>query len=116
MLSSDKNVELIAQLIETLRSYLKTQKEYIKFDVTEKTVRLLTAMALAVTMLILVIAVLFYFSFAFIYMLEPHLGTAGSFAAVGGFFLLMLILVILFRKSWIERPIIKILANILLNK
>lgn len=116
MLSGDKNVELIARLIETLKSYLTTQKEYIKLDVTEKTVRLLTAMALAVTMLIFAIATMFYFSFAFVYILEPYLGTAGGFAAVGGFFLLMLVLIAVFRKTWIERPIIKLLTDILLNK
>ena len=42
MLSSDKNVESIAQLIEVLKHYLGLQTEYVKLDVIDKVVRLLT--------------------------------------------------------------------------
>lgn len=41
MLSSDKNVESIAQLIEVLKHYLGIQAEYVKLDVIDKVVRLL---------------------------------------------------------------------------
>ena len=41
MLSSDKNVETIAQLIEAMKHYLGLQTEYVKLDVIEKVVRLL---------------------------------------------------------------------------
>ena len=40
MLSSDKNVETIAQLIEVLKHYLGLQTEYVKLDVVDKVVRL----------------------------------------------------------------------------
>ena len=36
MLSSDKNVESIAQLIEILKHYLGLQTEYLKLDVIDK--------------------------------------------------------------------------------
>jgi len=42
MLSSDQNVETIAQLIEALKHYLGLQTEYVKLDVIDKVVRLLT--------------------------------------------------------------------------
>ena len=48
MLSSDKNVETIAQLIEVLKHNLVLQKEYLKLDVIDKVVTLLTATALAI--------------------------------------------------------------------
>ena len=41
MLSSDKNVETIAQLVEVLKHYLGLQKEYLKLDVIDKVVSLL---------------------------------------------------------------------------
>ena len=43
MLSSDKNVENIAQLIEVLKHYLGLQTEYVKLDAIDKVVRLVTA-------------------------------------------------------------------------
>ena len=48
MLSSDKNVETIAQLIEALKHYLGLQTEYVKLDVIDKVVRLLTTATLSV--------------------------------------------------------------------
>ena len=59
MLSSDKNVETIAQLVEALKSYMGLQKEYLKLNVIEKVVRLLTALTVAIVFIILGVAVLF---------------------------------------------------------
>ena len=39
MLSSDKNVETIAQLIEVLKHYLGLQAEYVKLDMIDKDYR-----------------------------------------------------------------------------
>ena len=47
MLSSDKNVETIGQLVQAVIRYLNLQKESIKFDVVGKLVQLLTVAALA---------------------------------------------------------------------
>jgi hypothetical protein len=57
MLSSDKNVENIGQLAELLKHYLGLQTEYVKLDVIDKVVRLLTAAALAILFFLLIIAV-----------------------------------------------------------
>ena len=56
MLSSDKNVETIAQLIEVLKHYLGLQTEYAKLDAIDKVVRLLTAAALAIVFILIILA------------------------------------------------------------
>lgn len=116
MLSSDKNIETIGKLVEALKRYLELQKEYVKFDVIDKLVKLVTAFALFVIVFVLVIAVLFYLSFAAVYWLEPLLGTAGGFAVVALFFLVLLVVVLSHRKAWIERPLIRLLTQILVNE
>ena len=115
MLSSDKNVESIAQLVETVQGYLKLQKEYLKLDTIEKVVRLVTALSLIIVIFVLVIAVLFYLSFAAVYWMAPATGTALAFFFVALFFAALLVLVIAFRKPWIERPLVRFLANTLLD-
>lgn len=67
MLSSDKNVESVAQLIEVLKDYIGLQKEYLKFDVIDKMVRMLTALTISIILFVLTIAILFYLSFAAVY-------------------------------------------------
>ena len=116
MLSSDKNVETIAQLIEVLKHYLGLQKEYLKLDVIDKVVRLLTAATLAIVFILIIIAVLMYASFAFAFWLAIFTGAAKAFLVVGGFHLLIFILFVLFRKPWIEKPLVHFLASLLLEK
>ena len=115
MFSNDKNVEAIAQLVETLKNYLGLQKEYLKLDIFDKFVRLLTALTVAIVFIILGVAVLFYLSFALAYLLAPLVGHALAFLLVSLLYLALLMLVFLFRKSWIERPLVKFLASTLLN-
>lgn len=116
MLSSDKNVESIAQLIEILKHYLGLQTEYAKLDVIDKVVRLLTAFALAVVFFMILIAVLLYLSFAVAFWLATYTGTAIAFLIVGGIHLLLFVVFFCFRKRWIEKPLVHFLASLLLSK
>ena len=115
MLSSDKNVENIAQLVEVVKRYVGLQKEFLKLDAIEKVVKLVTALALAIVFIILGVAVLFYLSFAVVYWLEPLTGIGLAFFLVAMTFLMLLIMVYTYRKPWIERPLVKFLADTLLN-
>ena len=94
MLSSDKNVENIAQLIEVLKHYLGLQTEYVKLDAIDKVVRLVTAAALAIVFILVICAVLTYLSFALAFWLATFT----------------------FRKPWIEKPLVRFLASVLLGK
>ena len=116
MLSNDKNVESIGQLIELLKHYLSLQTEYIKLDVIDKVVRLLTAAALAIVFFLLFTAVMLFLSFAFAYWLGQHIGMAPAFSVVGGLHLLLLVCFFLFHDKWVERPLVRFLANLLMSK
>jgi len=115
MFSSDKNVETIAQLIEALKRYIEVQKEYQQLNIIEKVVRLLTALSVVIVLTILAIAVLFYLSFAIIHWLEPLTGLGLAYFLMSMIFLALLLCVIIFRKAWIERPLVRFLADTLLN-
>lgn len=116
MLSSDKNVETIAQLVEVLKHYLGLQKEYVKLDVIDKVVRLLTVAALAVVFFLLIIAVMLFLSLAFAHWLSTFISTPLAFLIVAAMHLLLLILVFVYRKPWIEKPLVKVLAGILMSE
>ena len=115
MFSNDQNIETISQLVDVLKHYIGLQSEYVKLDVIEKVVRLLTAAALALVLALMVIFILIFLSFAAAHALTPCTGAVGAFCIVAGFYLLVLIMVLLKRKSWIENPLVKFLANLLLN-
>ena len=115
MLSSDKNIESIAQLADVVKQYLVLQKEYLKLDVIDKAGRLITALTLAIVFIILAVAVLFYLSFAAVYWMAPLTGTAWAFFIIAVLFFVLLVMVFLNRKAWIERPLVRFLANTLVS-
>lgn len=115
MLSSDKNVETFAELIEVLKHYLGLQTEYVKLDLIDKVVRLLTATALAIILFLIVIAILLFFWLAAAFWLAKFMGITGAFIFVGALHMILLSIIITFRKPWIEQPLVKFLANLLMS-
>lgn len=116
MFSNDQNIETIAQLVEVLKHYIGLKSDLFRLDVTEKIVRLFTVMTMTVVLSFLLVLVLIYLSFGFAHVLGHLIGITAAFFAVAGFYFLVFILCILYRKRWIERPLVRFLASILIDK
>jgi hypothetical protein len=116
MLSSDKNVENFAQLIEVVKHYLGLQAEYVKLDVIDKVVHLITGAALAIVFCFLIIALALFMSFAFAFWLSNFIGMGWSFLIITIFHLIMFFVIISKRKDWIEKPLVRFLADVFLSK
>ena len=115
MFSNDKNVETIGQLVEVLKHYIGLQTEYVKLDVMDKVVRLLTAITMTVVLVGLLVIALIYLSFALSYGLGEWVGNTWGFSIVAGLYLFILVIFVIFRHQWIERPLVRFLASILMQ-
>lgn len=115
MMSSDTNIETIAQLVEVLKRYMHLQGEYVRLNIVDKVVRLLTAATISFVIVVLFMLALIYLSFAIVHTLEPAIGLAWAFAVVSAGYFGMLLLCVIFRKQWIERPLVKFLASLLME-
>jgi uncharacterized membrane protein YgcG len=113
MLSSDKNVETLSQLIEMLKHNIELRTEYVKLDATAKVVRLLSVATLAVLFFIIFMAVWLFASAAVAVWLSHYWGLTAALFAVAAFYAAILLLIYLNRKAWIERPLVKFLTNLL---
>ena len=116
MLSSDKNVETIAQLIEAMKHYLGLQTEYVKLDVIEKVVRLLKAAALFILLFVILLLVLLFASIGLAMWLSKSVGPVAAFFIVAGLYAFILLIIFAFRRPWIERPLVRRLARLLMNE
>ena len=116
MFSSDKNVETIGQLVEVLKHYIGLRSEYMKLDAADKVVRLLTALIIGSLLLALLALALIYLSFAAAFAMADYVGLAPALRIVAGAYLLILVLFILLRHQWIEKPLVKFLASLLMQK
>lgn len=116
MFSNDQNIETIGQLVETLKHYIGLQNEYVRLDAVEKVVQILTVTFMTLILGTLLILMLIYLSFAAAYALSVWVGNVAAFAIVAGVYLVFLLLFVIFRKQWIEKPLVKFLASILMGQ
>lgn len=116
MLSNDENIETIGQLVESVKHYVGLRSEYAKLDVIEKVVRLLTALVMFVILSVLLLLALIYASFAVAYALEDVVGKPMAFCIVAIVYLVALASCVVFRKKWIEQPLVRFLSNILMQE
>ena len=116
MFSCDKNIETIGQLVEVLRHYVSLQGEYVKLNIVDKVVRLLTVATISFVIVVLLTLTLIYLSFAVAHALSPMVGMAWAFAIVSACYFLVFLLCLLLRKQWIQRPFARLLASLLMEK
>ncbi len=116
MFSTDKNIETIGQLVEVVRHYIGLQSEYVRLDIVDKIVKLFTVLIMAAIIGILLLTALIYLSFAAAFALSTLVGQAEAFCIVGGCYVILLLLCIIYRHQWIEKPLVQFLASLLLSK
>lgn len=116
MFANDKNIDNLQQLLTELKHYAELQKDYIRLHLVEKLTILVSTLILVFVLLVLGIIALFYLSFTLAYVLEPHVGgLMCSYGIITGGILLLICLIIAFRKKLIVQPMVNFLANLLLN-
>ena len=109
MFADDKSIENFQQLFFEFKKYLELQKEYTKLELTETLIMILV-------LIILGMVALFYLLFALAYILEPLVGgLMSSFAIIAGINVVLIALVIIFRKQLIISPMVNFLANLFLT-
>lgn len=116
MFATDKNIESIAQLIESLKKYTSLRMEHAKYNIIEKMVRIITALIITLIFAFLLVLMLIYLSFAASYAIAAIFNShVIGFLTVAAFYFFLLLLFAIKRKTWIERPLVRFLASILLE-
>ena len=60
MFSNDRNIGIVGRLIEMFRHYIGLQNEYLRLDVIEKVVRLITGLLIFSAMFLFIVIILIY--------------------------------------------------------
>lgn len=105
------------KLLDEAKEYASLKFELLKLNLLEKLSLILTLFVVVIIAVVLMLVALTYFSLASVYALKGVLGgVAVGFCIVGGLFVALTILVLIFRKQWILNPLIKSLSNILFKE
>ncbi len=115
MFSNDKNIETISQLVQLIKHSIGLQGEYLKLDIMEKTVRIITALLLFAILTLIIIAILFFLSLSAAIAMGQAIGYPAAFGIIAAFYIIVFILFLSFRRSWIERPLIRFITSLLME-
>lgn len=116
MSTTDNGTSGFRQLFSEVKEYLELRAEYAKLEAMEKLTMLISGLLLIFVLIFLGMTTLLYLSFALAYLLEPLVGSLPlSFVIVAGISLLLITLVVFFRKSLIVQPMLRFLARLFLN-
>lgn len=116
MFSNDRNIGIVERLIEVFKHYIGLQNEYLRLDVTEKSVKILTFILVTSILFLFIALILISLSFAAACAMGPHIGYGWAFSIVAFLYLFIFLVLLLFRKRWIERPLIKFITGLLIDK
>lgn len=116
MFSSDKNIDIIGKLFDIVKHYVGLQSEYIRLGAIDKTVRLITALIIVAVLALIIILVLIFMSLAATVALAKFVGYGWAFCTVGLFYFIAFVIFLLFKKSLIEKPLVKFLTTLLMEK
>lgn len=117
MFSNDLNVEIIARLITNLKRYGELRLKGMQLDLVSRLTLVLTLLVVGVVLVGVFSIVVLLLSFALVFALAPVVGglvTACCIVASG--FVLLGLLLVIFRKPLLINPIARILSSVFLSE
>lgn len=105
-----------SSLFLKIKEYLRIQSDYYQVLLIEKVTKIISLLIMVILVSGLLLGLLFFSLVALAYLLIPVLGKLASISIVGGLFLLLIFLLILFRKTLVVTPILKIVVKTLNDK
>lgn len=109
-------LEKYQESIREIKRYLHLEFEYNKTTFVEKMTILASALFLSLILGVLCLCSMFYITYALAtYLIGVFASAPIAFSVVAGVYLLLMVLVIIFRKSLITNPISKFLTKLFIN-
>lgn len=105
----------IRQVTEETKTYVALQLKLLKVESIEKLSILLSTFISLALVALLAVGAVFYLLFALVYVLAPLIGMALSLTLIGGIFLLMIGIVLIFKTQLIINPLVRFLSNLFLK-
>jgi len=110
-------IDFFQELKVLVADYLSARIQLIKFEIFEKTAKISALLFSSLVIAMLGSMVLFFLSIALGFYLGSLFNSYGTgFLLVTGFYVLLLLPFILFRKNWIEKTIVNKIIDQLMEK
>lgn len=101
------------KLLADARAYLGSRYDLLRLELLEKLSRIIGLILLALVVVLLFFGAFAFFGFALVFVLSQVLPLSVSCCILGGVFLLVIVLAIVFKTQWFVNPAVKALSKIL---
>ena len=101
------------KLLDDTKSYLNSRYDLLRLEILEKLSRIIGLIILALVVVLLIFGALAFFGMALMFLLSKVLPYGISSCILGGVFLLVILLAVLFKERWFINPTVKSLSKIL---
>lgn len=108
---TDEIKELFAQTI----NWAKLEVEYLKLTAAEKIILIVSMMVIGTVVLLLLLPAILMFLFALAQVFIDFMPVAVAYVCIGGIVLLLLGLLVVFRKQLVINPVAKFISKVLLD-
>ena len=108
---TDELKELVTQGI----NWAKLEVEYLKLTAAEKMIILVSMMVISIVVLLLLLPAIMMFLFALAQVFIDFMPVAVAYVCVGGIVIMLLGLLVLFRKHLVINPVAKFISKVLLD-
>lgn len=105
----------LKELLTQSLNWAKLEVEYLKLTAAEKIIILVSMMVIGVVVLLLLLPAILMFLFALAQVFIGFMPVAVAYVCVGGIVLLLLGVLVLFRKSLVINPVAKFISKVLLE-
>ena len=95
-----------------IKKYLKLNIEYARLTASEKLTVFLATAVIALGIALFGIIFVFFLSLAVVNWLAPAIGFALSYVIMSGFYLLLIVLLYIFRRELIFNPVAKFISKL----
>ncbi len=106
-----------AKTLEDLKEYINLRYDLLRLSLLEKLSKVISMLLIIIVSIMLAMMILIHFSFALVYKLsEIWDSKIYAFLCVGGIYLLIGIILYIFRKNIFVNPLVKQLSGILFDE
>ena len=108
---TDEIKELLTQSV----NWAKLEIEYLKLTAAEKIIIIVSMMVIGVVVLLLLLPAILMFLFALAQVFIDFMPVAVAYVCIGGIVLLLLGMLVIFRKALVINPVAKFISKVLLD-
>ena len=110
-----KITDEIKEILSSGINWAKLEIEYLKLTAAEKIIILVSMMVIGAVVLLLLLPAMLMFMFALAQVFVDIMPKAVAYVCVGGIVLILLGLLVLFRKQLVINPVAKFISKVLLE-